>query len=205
MSAGRPRPSSFRLARCVVTAALAGLAVPAKAEVISRSDLSYFIVEGNTPTEIYHNILERGPRVNGARAIASITTNAAQDAGVEEAGGACRLKDYVITLDFVVTRPRIRNLDVLSKAERAMWERINRFIALHENEHKQVWQGCAAELEQKVLALAPPDCDQLIAQAEALWNDMLKTCDARQKRFDSLQSRDLMRQPFMRHAVEEAQ
>lgn len=188
-----------------MTAALGGLALQAHAEVISRANVSYFVVDGDSPGEIYHNILERGPRVNGDRAIASITTQATQDAGVDERGGACRLKDYVITLDFVITRPRIQNLDVLSKAERAMWERMNRFIAMHENEHKAVWQGCAAELEPKVLALAPPDCDQLITQAEALWNEMLAICDARQRKFDSLQSRDLMQQPFMRHAVEETQ
>jgi len=205
MIAGRQRPSSFRPIRLAVAAALAGLSAPAVAEVISRSDVSYFVVEGDSPGEIYHNILERGPRVGGAQAIAAINTNATQDAGVDESGGVCRLKDYVITLDFVITRPRIANLEVLSKAERSMWERMNRFIAMHENEHKAVWQGCAAELEPKILALAPPDCDQLIAQAEALWDEMLKTCDARQKRFDSLQSRDLMQQPFMRHAVEEAQ
>lgn len=185
--------------------AAAGMLVAAHAEIVSKSDVSYFVVTGDTPTEIYHNILESGPRVNGARAIASITTRATQDAGVDESGGACRLTGYVITLEFMISRPRIANLDVLSKAERSMWDRMNRFIAMHENEHKAVWQGCAQELEPKMVALAAPDCDQLIARAEALWDEMLKACDARQRRFDKLQADDLMQQPFMRHALESAQ
>lgn len=176
----------------------------AEAEIVSRSEISYFTVGGRTPAEIYRNILDQGPRVDGARAIASIATRASQDAGFAESGGACRLKDYVITLDFTIQRPRIANEQVLPQAERAMWQRMNDFIATHEDQHKQVWQGCAANLDQRIASLSAPTCRELGAQAEALWQEMLATCDATQRSFDAEQSLALMRQPFMRRALDAA-
>lgn len=187
-----------------VTLALASCS-GARAEIVSRTEISYFTVGGSTPAEIYRNILDSGPRVGGARALASIGTRATQDGALKESGGACRLKDYVITLEFAIKRPRIANEQVLPRAERALWEQMNGFIAEHEDQHKQVWQSCAEDLDRSIAALSAPTCGELGEKAEAMWQEMLASCDATQRSFDAEQSLALMRQPFMRHALEAMQ
>lgn len=176
-----------------------------EAEVISSTAISYFTVGGKTPPEIYRNILDRGPRVGGARALASIGTHATQDGTPKKSGGVCRLTRYVITLDFAIQRPRIANEQVLPQAERDLWQRMSIFIEAHESQHKQVWQSCAEDLDHRIADLSAPTCRALVRKAEGLWQEMLASCDARQRAFDDDQSLALMRQPFMRRALDAAQ
>lgn len=177
---------------------------PADAKIVSHTSVTYFTVGGSTPAEIYHNILDQGPRVNGARALASIYTVTTQDGRLHEEGGVCRVTDYVITLEFEISRPRIANEQVLPPDERAMWQQMNGFIAAHENQHKAVWQGCAADLNHRIDVLRAPSCRELGQKAEALWQDMLTACDKTQRGFDEAQSRALVQQPFMLRALKSA-
>ena len=177
---------------------------PASAKVVTTAEISYFTVGGSTPTEIYHNILEQGPRVNGARALASIATRSTQDGGLNQEGAACRVTDYVITLEFLIQRPRIANEAVLPASEQAMWQDMNRFIAAHENQHRKVWQECAAGLDAKMQTLQAPNCEELGQKAQSLWDDMLSACDRTQRAFDDAQSRALLQQPFMQRALQSA-
>ena len=182
------------------TVLLLGAHIPAHGEVVSSTEVVYFDVVGSTPAEIYRNILDRGPRIGGNKALASIGTRTVQDGRIAQTGSICVLKDYTITLQFVIKRPRIANEEVLSDADRALWRDMNAFIQTHENQHKDVWSACAAELETKMSALKPPSCDELAETADRLWRKMLADCDEKQRSFDAEQSRQLMRQPFMQRA-----
>lgn len=190
-------------AAMALAAALAG-SVPATAEIVSKTEITYFAVTGKTPAEIYRNILDRGPTVGKDRALAAIGTTATQDGGVEQQGSLCRLTDYVISLDFTITRPKIENEAVLPPADRALWQRMNDFILVHENEHKDVWLACAADIEKTIMALTAPNCDELISKGQAVWAEKLAACDRTQRKWDKDQASELMRQPFMRRALEEA-
>lgn len=183
---------------------LLGAHIPARGEVLSTTEVVYFDVEGSTPAEIYRNILDRGPRIGGNRALASIGTRAMQDGGMAQNGNVCTLTDYTISLQFVIRRPRIANEGVLSDADRALWQDMNAFILGHEEQHKTVWLACAAELDSKMSALRPPSCPELVETADGMWRQMLADCDARQRSYDAAQSRELMQQPFMKRAREGA-
>ena len=189
-----------------LAAALGVLAMSASshADVVSHVDVSYFAVEGSNLPEIYRSTLARGPRVNGAQALASIGTRATQDGDLEQQGGSCRVTDYVISLEFVIQRPRIASEQVLSPDDRALWQQMNEFIVAHENQHKEVWAACAGGLDASMAALRAPTCNELGDKAEALWQDMLASCDKTQRAFDAAQSRVLMQQPFMRRALNDA-
>lgn len=187
--------------RLIALAVLAAcFAAPAQGAVVSNTQISYYTVGGTTPGAIFRAILNRGPRVSGARAIASIATRAAQDAGLDDSGGACRLKGYTITLDFLITRPRIANPGVLTAQDRASWAQMNRFIIAHENQHKQTWLGCAAELDRRMGTLTTPSCGQLSVQGESLWQQMVASCGRKQRAFDAAQARQLEALPFMQRA-----
>lgn len=178
--------------------------IPAHGEVVSSTDVVYFDVVGSTPAEIYRNIMDRGPRIGGSKALASIGTRTVQDGRIAQFGDSCVLKDYTITLQFVIRRPRITNENVLSDADRALWRNMNAFIQTHENEHKDVWSACAVELDNKMSALKLPSCDELAQMADGLWRKMLADCDARQRSYDLEQALQLMQQPFMQRAREGA-
>lgn len=175
-------------------------AAPAHSRVLSEAQIVYFDVDGVTPAQIYRDILERGPRIGGKEALASIGTRAMQDAGLAESGGSCRLTDYTIKLQFVIRRPRIAHEDVLPAADLALWRQMNEFIGIHENQHKEVWLGCAAEHDSRMSLLSAPTCDELLATAQTMWKQMLANCDRKQRSYDAEQSRELMQQPFMQRA-----
>lgn len=177
-----------------------GMAVTAGAEVLSEVQISYFDVGGSTPAEIYRDILDRGPRVGGKEALASIGTRAMQDAGLSEDGGSCRLTDYTIKLQFVIRRPRIPNERILPASDRELWRQMNEFISIHENQHKEVWLSCAAEHDSRMSLLVAPSCEDLLASAQTMWKQMLANCDRKQRAYDAQQSRELMQQPFMQRA-----
>lgn len=183
---------------------LLGAHIPARGEVVSSTEVTYFDVVGSTPAKIYRNILDRGPRIGGNKARASIGTHTVQDGRIVEIGDSCVLKDYTITLQFVIRRPRITNEEVLSGADRALWRDMNAFIQTHENQHKEVWSACATKLDKKMSALRLPSCDELAQTADGLWRKMLADGDARQRAYDVEQTRELMLQPFMRRAREGA-
>jgi len=184
-----------------VAIGLAGLAGQSGAATVSNTSISYFMVSGTTPAEIYRSIVRKGPRVDGDKAIASAKATATQDGRLMQSGGVCRVTDYRVKLNFTITRPRIRNEKVLPASDRALWKQFTGFVEAHENEHKQVWLSCAAELERKVKAISAPDCEKTAARANALWKKMLANCDARQKSFDAAQAEELLRQPFIQRAL----
>lgn len=177
-----------------------GLVMPAAASVLSETQIIYFDVTGVTPAQIYRDILERGPRIGGKEALASIGTRAMQDAGVSEGTGSCGLTDYTIKLQFVIRRPRILHEDILPADDLALWQQMNEFIAIHENQHKEVWLACASEHESRMSRLTAATCDDLLARAQTMWQQMLSNCDRKQRSYDQDQSMQLMQQPFMQRA-----
>lgn len=179
-------------------------AAPAQAEVISGIEIVYFDVGGATPAQIYRDILERGPRIGGEEALASIGTRAVQDAGLAERGGSCGLTDYTIKLHFVIRRPRIIHQHILPPGVHALWQEMNEFIGIHENQHKDVWLACAAEHDSRMSRLTAASCDDLLAKAQVLWREMLGNCDSKQRAYDSDQAKLLMQQPFMQRARQSA-
>lgn len=177
-----------------------GLVSPAEARVLSETEIIYFDVGGVTPAQIYRDILDRGPRIGGKEALASIGTRAIQDAGLAESGGSCGLTDYTIRLNFVIRRPRIAHEDVLPPGDRMLWQQMNEFIGIHENQHKDVWLACASEHDSRMSLLRAPTCDELLVKAEVMWQQMLANCDRKQRSYDADQANELMRQPFMQRA-----
>lgn len=172
----------------------------AGAKVITDTQFSYYTADGTTPGAIFRALLKRGPRVGGAQAIASISTRAVQDGGLNENNGGCVVADYAIKLSFLIKRPRIANLGVLSADDRANWNQMNGFIIAHENQHKQIWLACAADLDRRIRSAKATSCRQLAGKAQAMWQRMLADCDRKQRSFDGVQARQLEALPFMKRA-----
>lgn len=185
----------------VITALVMAICSPAQGAIVTNVSYSYFNVSGNTPAEIYRAILSRGPQVSGSKALASIATTATQGGRMEKTGGSCRAVGYTIKLNIVIKRPRIANEQALPPADLQLWRQFSGFIKAHEEQHKDVWLSCAADLERKVKAVSAPSCAEASAKVKSLWKQMLARCDKTHRSYDAAQSRALMKQPFMQQAV----
>lgn len=186
------------LRRAFAAATVLLLCAPAQAAVISTTSYDYFRVNGSTPAQIFRAMLAYGPRVNHRQSLASNAVQAVQDGGLKQSNGACHVQGYTIRLKFVTTRPQIASERTLAPADLRLWRQFASFVKQHEDEHRQVWINCAASLERKIEALSAPTCGETAAKANALWKQMLASCDREQHSFDSSQSAELEQQPFMR-------
>lgn len=162
---------------------------------------SYYPVTGRTPAEVYRSILNRGPMVNGDRAIAATTAQGVQNYNLAQEASSCRVTDQRMDFRFDVQLPRPIYVSALTPRDRALWQKFSVFLRAHELQHTKLWLGCAADLERKVLAIKARNCQDAKSQAEALWRKMRASCDKLQANFDREQRGELLAQPFMQRVL----
>jgi predicted secreted Zn-dependent protease len=157
---------------------------------------TYYTVGGNSAESIYKAMLNKGPRVNGAKAYAATTATTRQDGKLMQSK-SCRIEDYQLRLDFVIKLPRIRNEKALASADRERWNQFSAFLKKHEETHRSIWLECAAEMERKVRAIKAKSCDEADANAERLWEQTRAACSKKHDAFDLAEQKKLMKHPFV--------
>lgn len=178
------------------------LAVPSVAtgEVVSRVQFSYFAISGNSPAEIYRSMLSQSKTVRGSKTLASISSTARQKGDLHMSGGSCIARNYRVTLDHHIRLPRLSGAS-FSATESRDWQALLAFIKQHETKHKHIWQSCALSLSRKVAAVREATCEKASARVRVLWKQMISSCDKQQRSFDSAQTKELMRLPFVVRAT----
>lgn len=171
------------------------------AGTVQSINYSYYPVTGRTPSEVYRSILNRGPTVNGARAIASTTAEGVQNYGMAQEPSSCRVTDHRLSFSFNIMLPRPIYVSALTPRDRVLWQQFSVFLKAHELQHTRLWLGCAADLERKVLAIKARSCQDAKSQAEALWRKLKTNCDKLQANFDREQRAELLAQPFMQRVM----
>lgn len=179
-----------------VALALLILAGSASAKPVDRTTYSYYAISGNTAVAIYNAMLRKGPRVDGAKAYAATSATTTQDGKLIQQS-TCQIADYRLKLDFVIKLPKIRNEAVLPAADRGRWRQFQSFLKTHEETHRSIWLGCAANLERQVKAIHAKSCKDADRQAAALWNKMRAACSRKHEAFDTAEQKKLLRHPFM--------
>lgn len=159
---------------------------------------SYYSISGDSAVEIYNAMLKKGPRVDGAKAYAATSATTSQDGKLVQAK-SCQIKDYRLKLDFVIKLPKIRNEAVLPGADRNRWRQFQAFLKTHEEHHRTIWLGCAAELERKVKAIKSTSCKDADRKAAQLWTAIRAACNAKHNAFDAAEQKKLMKHPFVRY------
>ena len=85
----------------------------AEAKPAHSTKYTYYTVGGNSAESIYKAMLNKGPRVNGAKAYAATTATTRQDGKLMQSK-SCRIEDYQLRLDFVIKLPKIKNEKALA-------------------------------------------------------------------------------------------
>jgi predicted secreted Zn-dependent protease len=182
----------------LAVAVIAGLAsIPAEARPQSTTKYQYYSINGNSALEVYKSMLNRGPRVNGAKAYAATSAQSSQ-AGFLVQGQSCRIRNYRVKIDFVIKLPRMTNEGRLPPLIRSKWQQFSTFLKKHEETHRAIWMGCAKEFEGKIASLKSGDCDSLDTQAAQLWDKIRTACDRKHAAFDAAQQKLLVKHPFVK-------
>ena len=173
---------------------LAYQAPHAYAQPTSHTTYLYFPVHGSSLPELHYDMVSHGPTANGVRGYGVTAAKPGKQLSVE----SCKRNgDYHFGVEFEIHLPRAANPAVLSVSELALWNRFAQFVKKHEETHRSIWMGCAAEYDRMLQASAPQDCASGQANVAALWSEMLATCQPKQVAFDEGQRGVLKAHPFM--------
>lgn len=187
----------MRLGALAALAAVLVLPVAAVAKPVHATKYTYYAINGDSAEEIYSAMLRKGPRVNGAKAYAATSATTTQDGRMAQRG-SCRIEGYRLSIDFVISLPKIRNEKVLPPADRRHWQQFSTFLKKHEETHRSIWLGCAADLERQVKAINAKSCAEADRRARALWERMRTACTKKHNAFDTAEQKRLMNHPFVR-------
>jgi predicted secreted Zn-dependent protease len=177
--------------------ALAVFASPAAAKPVVKTKYVYYPVSGVDAASLHEAMVRRGPHVDGENAYAATEVTASQDGLLEQVGGSCRIQSYELTLDFRIRLPKLKASAKLSPDVRKRWTTFESFVRKHEDMHRQIWIGCAADLERKIKTIRTRDCDRAKVLAQAAMDKAWAACGKKHDAFDAAQRHPLMRQPFI--------
>lgn len=184
-------------AAALAALSLAAFAGPAHARPVAKTVYAYYPVSGTDVASLHDAMERRGPRVDGEHAYAATEAVARQDGALDGSGGICRIRNYTLALDFTIRLPKLKTSARLPPDVRKRWTTFETFVRQHEETHRQIWLGCAAELERKVKAIRARDCDRAKALAQAAMDRAWAACSRKHDAFDAAQRHPLMRQPFI--------
>lgn len=169
----------------------------ASAKPVQSTKYAYYTIRGDTAAEVYDSMMKKGPRVNGARAYASTLATTTQNGRLSQ-GSTCRIEEYRLKLEFVIKLPKIRNEMDLPAADRKRWQQFSAFLKLHEETHREIWLGCAADLERQVKAIKAKSCSEADRKANLLWDRIRAACNKKHIAFDTAEQARLMKHPFVK-------
>ena len=169
----------------------------AAAKPTQTTKYSYYAIGGDSAAEIYESMMRKGPKVNGAKAYAATSATTTQDGKLLQ-GTSCKVQDYRLKLDFVIKLPKIRNEKALPAADRKRWQQFSSFLKAHEETHREIWLGCAADLERQVKAIKAKSCSEADRKATLLWDRIRAACNKKHQAFDAAEQKRLMAHPFVK-------
>lgn len=173
------------------------LASVATAKPSETTKYTYYTIGGDSAAEIYASMMRKGPKVNGAKAYAATSATTTQDGKLLQSD-TCKVQDYRLRLDFVIKLPKIKNETVLPAADRKRWQQFSSFLKLHEETHREIWLGCAADLERQVKAIKAKSCSDANRKATQLWDRIRAACNKKHQAFDAAEQKRLMAHPFVK-------
>lgn len=180
-------------ATCMTTtAALAG--------VTQRTSYQPFVVHGKSAHAIYNSVLSHSHKKDGFRTFA--TTDVSLRPKIKlVTKPQCKITEAMITARFVVHLPQLANEAALAPSLDQDWTRFVSDLKHHEEHHRDLWLGCAADLASAAKSVAATDCKSFARQFENRIKAASRSCRARNDAFDETAQIQLPRIPFVRRAL----
>ncbi|HEY6630218.1 MAG TPA: DUF922 domain-containing protein [Rhizobiaceae bacterium] len=177
--------------RILFTACFLGLAaLPSAAESVTKA-YSYYSVGGTTLDELEDELNSRGPHVKstGRRHPGATQMQFNTRLGYSEKKGSCRVTEATVTVKAKVILPRWRQRGKAEQDVRVIWDTLSSDIKRHEEQHVEIAQRHARELERKLLRLGrQKNCAIAAEKAKATADRILARHDRAQAKFDEVES-----------------
>jgi predicted secreted Zn-dependent protease len=181
----------------LVLAILAGLSTASVAKPRSTTQYKYYPVSGDSAVELYMAMMKRGPHVNGDQAYASTTATQTLD-GRFVRTNMCQLNDLNLSFEFTIRLPKLASTKGLSKTTRDRWQGFSQFLKKHEETHRAIWLGCAADFERRAMAIRATSCEAADAQIARLTEDVRIACNKKHDAFDAAEQKRVAKHPFVK-------
>ena len=189
------------IAAMLSLALLTGSIAPAEAKPTVKTKYKSYSVPGTTAYDLLSYMQRNGPNVNGSHALASTAANIHHKAGFSK-NKTCKLKNYRVSMSFVITLPRAKHASRMPRKVRRRWKQFVKHARWHENRHKAIWIGCAGKIERKIRAMGgSSNCDATWAKASAIAKAELARCDRLHAAFDRKETARASKLPLIAQAL----
>ena len=184
-------------AGAIALALIAALSCEAAAKPRSTTQYKYYPVSGDSAVELYLAMMKRGPHVNGDQAYASTTATQTLDGRFVRAK-TCQLHDLNLSFQFTIRLPKLASTKGLSKNTQSRWQAFSQFLRKHEETHRSIWLGCAADFERRALAVRANNCEAADAEIARLAEDVRLSCNRKHDAFDAAEQKRVAKHPFVK-------
>ena len=173
----------------LVAAGCAGLRPAATEWVTLRTSTStrHYVVHGATSRAIFNAIDANGLSDSSGRRAVGVTAGHwnLDWIGRHDGSGFCNAPSVTITLELVVTLPRLERPDGLSPDIEARWRRFAARVAEHEQRHVDIYVEGAKRMKTRMeAALAKPSaCAALETTIRSIWASQQAETEESQERF----------------------
>lgn len=180
-------------------------AAPVAAKPAVTTKVKYYSVPGTSSQALLSYMQRNGPNVNGSRALASASANFRYKADAVASKG-CRLKNFRVSANFVITLPRATQKSKMSSGVRKRWRHFVKHARWHENHHKKIWVGCARKIERVVRSMGGQrSCNAAWAKARSIVKSELNRCDKIHAAFDRKETANAPTIPLIAQALRATQ
>jgi predicted secreted Zn-dependent protease len=187
------RPLPCTTALCVL------LCLSAAAEAKSQNTkYRYYTIGGSSVDGVYKEMLRRGPHVGGGKAYASTKMDPQVEAVTANDGDRCRIASFKINMTFTINLPKLQGSSALDASTRRSFDNFLAFARKHEERHRSIWLGCAAQAEAQIKNVSAATCGQAEAKGLAIMQKVANACDRKHAAFDASEQTKLAKHPFIR-------
>ncbi len=176
------------------------VSTPGIAAVTQQTLYRPFTVHGKTAKAIYRSVISHSSKKAGYSTYAT-TDVRLQPSLKAKTHPTCEITSTDIAARFVIHLPVLPNAKSLPPGLRHDWFDFTAQLKRHEEHHREIWLGCAKDLEKAVRGIPPGDCIGFVRQMNARAATAKKSCDQKNTAFDTEAQQTLPAIPFIRRAL----
>jgi predicted secreted Zn-dependent protease len=176
-------------------AVLSGLE-SARAEPPTVTKINYYTVEATTAQSLNEQMITRGPMHGPGRAYANIVAKPDYSGQLVQ-GSTCRVEDFLIEAEFIMTLPRLGAGTKLSRDVATRWESFQSFVRRHEEGHRTIWIETMDKAQTRITALRAPSCQELQVRIDGAFQEEWSAGERRQDAYDRADQQKLASHPLL--------
>jgi predicted secreted Zn-dependent protease len=156
------------------------------AEVETSVNNVYYMVQGDTASDIWADVLAKSPvRQNGKQYTAHTKWNVSWQFWWRDSGNSCNISRVTTRLEVTFTLPRLNKTSSIPDSVVAEWDAYYAALFDHELGHRDLGRRAAAEIENQITNMGTRgSCEQLESDANAIGKSVIARYSRIEKDYD---------------------